>query len=79
MYYRLVNYITRITILNMFRRRVDSSSAAVTVVSTASVREGVSVNRSVDATEPEPEFVPCLTDRPVGLDLDEFLPVHYTY
>lgn len=24
---------------------------------------------------PEPEFVPYATDRPVGLDLDEFLPV----
>ncbi|XP_026737783.1 katanin p80 WD40 repeat-containing subunit B1 isoform X2 [Trichoplusia ni] len=40
------------------------------------VRESVAVSRSVEApeAEPEPEFVPYTTDRPVGLDLDEFLP-----
>ncbi|XP_075992252.1 katanin p80 isoform X3 [Anticarsia gemmatalis] len=39
-------------------------------------REAVTVSRSVDTpeAEPEPEFVPYTTDRPVGLDLDEFLP-----
>ncbi|XP_035446221.1 katanin p80 WD40 repeat-containing subunit B1 isoform X3 [Spodoptera frugiperda] len=39
-------------------------------------RENVTVSRSVEApeAEPEPEFVPFTTDRPVGLDLDEFLP-----
>ena len=43
------------------------------------VREPVTVSRSVEApeVEPEPEFVPHTTDRPVGLDLDEFLPVSY--
>lgn len=37
----------------------------------------MTVNRSVDAAdrESEPEFIPYNTDRPVGLDLDEFLPV----
>lgn len=46
------------------RRRVDS------------VHDNVTVNRSVDAAdrESEPEFIPYNTDRPVGLDLDEFLP-----
>ncbi|XP_028178807.1 katanin p80 WD40 repeat-containing subunit B1 isoform X2 [Ostrinia furnacalis] len=40
------------------------------------VRESIPVSRNVDAVErePEPEFVPFATDRPVGLDLDEFLP-----
>ncbi|XP_072936530.1 katanin p80 WD40 repeat-containing subunit B1 isoform X2 [Epargyreus clarus] len=39
-------------------------------------RENVVVSRSVETanTEPEPEFVPFAIDRPVGLDLDEFLP-----
>lgn len=39
-------------------------------------RENVTISRSVEAAErePEPEFVPFTTDRPVGLDLDEFLP-----
>lgn len=48
------------------RRRVESGG-----------REPVTVSRSVDTpeVEPEPEFVPHTTDRPVGLDLDEFLPV----
>lgn len=50
-----------------FRRRVVETV----------VRESVAVSRSVEApeAEPEPEFVPYTTDRPVGLDLDEFLPV----
>lgn len=44
------------------------------------VRENVTVSRSVEApeVEAEPEFVPHTTDRPVGLDLDEFLPVSST-
>lgn len=45
------------------------------------VRENVTVSRSVETpeVEPEPEFVPHTTDRPVGLDLDEFLPVSCTH
>ncbi|XP_063529189.1 katanin p80 WD40 repeat-containing subunit B1 isoform X1 [Cydia strobilella] len=43
------------------RRRVDNI-----------VRETVVVSRPTDTDEPE--FVPFATDRPVGLDLDEFLP-----
>ncbi|KAL0849172.1 hypothetical protein ABMA28_013513 [Loxostege sticticalis] len=40
------------------------------------VRESIPVSRNVETVErePEPEFVPFATDRPVGLDLDEFLP-----
>ncbi|XP_021189197.1 katanin p80 WD40 repeat-containing subunit B1 isoform X4 [Helicoverpa armigera] len=47
------------------RRRVETAT-----------RENVVVSRSVETpeAEPEPEFVPYTTDRPVGLDLDEFLP-----
>ncbi|CAH2066677.1 unnamed protein product, partial [Iphiclides podalirius] len=47
------------------RRRVDSVG-----------RENVPINRNVDDAErePEPEFIPYATDRPVGLDLEEFLP-----
>lgn len=52
--------------MHVFRRRVETVG-----------RENVPVNRSVETPEadPEPEFVPYTTDRPVGLDLDEFLPV----
>lgn len=50
--------------VNIFRRRVDS------------VRRETVVTRAVEAAaETEPEFVPFATDRSVGLDLDEFLPV----
>ncbi|XP_030028431.1 katanin p80 WD40 repeat-containing subunit B1 isoform X2 [Manduca sexta] len=45
------------------RRRVDSVTS-----------DTVPVSRSVEAADPEPEFIPYSTDRPVGLDLDEFLP-----
>ncbi|KAJ0181821.1 hypothetical protein K1T71_002543 [Dendrolimus kikuchii] len=47
------------------RRRVESMN-----------RENTTVSRGAEAPErePEPEFVPFTTDRPVGLDLDEFLP-----
>ncbi|XP_013181310.1 PREDICTED: katanin p80 WD40 repeat-containing subunit B1 isoform X4 [Papilio xuthus] len=46
------------------RRRVDSVS-----------REPAPPPRNEDPErEPEPEFIPYATDRPVGLDLDEFLP-----
>ncbi|KAL4718490.1 hypothetical protein ACJJTC_014291 [Scirpophaga incertulas] len=35
----------------------------------------IAVSRNVEPErEPEPEFVPFATDRPVGLDLEEFLP-----
>lgn len=49
-----------------FRRRVENV-----------VRDSIPVSRNVETVErePEPEFVPFATDRPVGLDLDEFLPV----
>lgn len=52
--------------VHFFRRRVENMN-----------RENVTVSRSVETAErePEPEFVPFTTDRPVGLDLDEFLPV----
>ncbi|XP_049867902.1 katanin p80 WD40 repeat-containing subunit B1 isoform X2 [Pectinophora gossypiella] len=49
------------------RRRVDSVSRDPVPV--ASVTRNEEPER-----EPEPEFVPFATDRPVGLDLDEFLP-----
>ncbi|CAG5021919.1 unnamed protein product [Parnassius apollo] len=47
------------------RRRIDSVS-----------RENVSISCNVEdpEREPEPEFIPYATDRPVGLDLEEFLP-----
>ncbi|CAH0404792.1 unnamed protein product [Chilo suppressalis] len=40
------------------------------------VRDTIPVPRNVEPAdrEPEPEFVPFATDRPVGLDLDEFVP-----
>ncbi|CAG9784449.1 unnamed protein product [Diatraea saccharalis] len=40
------------------------------------VRDSVPVSRNIEPAErePEPEFVPFATDRPVGLDLDEFVP-----
>lgn len=40
-----------------------------------------SMSRSVETADrdPEPEFIPTATDRPVGLDLDEFLPVSHQY
>lgn len=58
--------ILNILIFNICRRRVDTVA-----------RENVTVSRNVQVaeTEPEPEFIPYSTDRPVGLDLDEFLPV----
>ncbi|XP_068621161.1 katanin p80 WD40 repeat-containing subunit B1 isoform X2 [Battus philenor] len=39
-------------------------------------RENVTITRNVEdpEREPEPEFIPYATDRPVGLDLEEFLP-----
>lgn len=56
-----------------FTRSVTAESTRRRVEST---REPVTVSRSVEATEvePEPEFVPYTIDRPVGLAFDEFLP-----
>lgn len=52
-------------ILTSFRRRVDSLS-----------RETVQMYHAEPAeNDRELEFIPLATDRPVGLDLDEFLPV----
>lgn len=39
------------------------------------VRDSIPVSRNIEPErEPEPEFIPFATDRPVGLDLDEFVP-----
>ncbi|XP_022820854.1 katanin p80 WD40 repeat-containing subunit B1 isoform X5 [Spodoptera litura] len=58
--------------LSFTRAPTEASRRRVETVA----RESVTVSRSVEApeAEPEPEFVPFTTDRPVGLDLDEFLP-----
>ncbi|CAH0700642.1 unnamed protein product [Spodoptera exigua] len=58
--------------LSFTRAPTEASRRRVETVA----RENVTVSRSVEApeAEPEPEFVPFTTDRPVGLDLDEFLP-----
>lgn len=58
---------TRTTTADSTRRRLDSNREPVPVTT---------VSRGVETpeAEPEPEFVPYTTDRPVGLDLDEFLP-----
>ncbi|CAB3231087.1 unnamed protein product [Arctia plantaginis] len=55
---------TRAATAESTRRRVETTRETITV----------SCNLETPEAEPETEFVPYTTDRPVGLDLDEFLP-----
>ncbi|CAG4944864.1 unnamed protein product [Colias eurytheme] len=59
--------------LSFTRASTQNSRTRVDAVA----RERVTINRSVETAverDPEPEFVPLSIDKPVGLDLDDFVP-----